>query len=606
VRRSWTGGGRAAALAVLAAAALAVSAQPAAAGPGEGAVLGVDTTLAGAGGSAGAEKPAPVDPHRARTGAGPRALGEGKHTVPNDLLKERLAEDEDEGEDAPSASALCQKYVPPTVPNPYRNPSPNVDVINGDTIVPVGSQAGCSAAQNETTIAVNNTNPRNLVAGANDYRTFNTREQRNDGAGWAYTTFDGGRTWKNVLPPHLTFATGAPAPLSYMDAAGDPAITFGPGNTVYYANLVFSRAAAPAGQQVATGLTVSTSHDGGLTWGEPSILQLDGVKPDGTPTPSYIFNDKEWIAADPHSGTVYVTWTRFTYDTSGRYLESPIYMRKSKDFGRTWSAATRVAPSLDGFKGGITPFNQGSNPQVGNDGTLYVAYQASVCAAADCGAADDHDAVVVATSRDGGTTFKNEEVATDYDFPDTLTKENFRLNSYPLTAYDRFTGQLWITWADDRNGTYSDRTSVKTNGDVFVVGSKLGGRGWTKVTKVGSGTDEFFPGVAAVGGRVAVSYYTRKYDPNGIGLDYAYSVGWGAGIDGSAVRRITTETANPQIQFVSVAPDGSEIQGVFIGDYSQVAMGWDFHIHPCWTDFRGKPGVTKPNQDVYTQSIPVL
>jgi hypothetical protein len=389
-----------------------------------------------------------------------------------------------------------------------------------------------------------------------------------------------------------------------MDSAGDPAITFGPGNTVYYANLVFSRAAPPTGQQPATGLAVSTSHDGGLTWSEPSILQLDGVKPDGTPTPSYVFNDKEWIAADPHTGTVYVTWTRFTYDTAGRYVESPIMVRKSKDFGRTWSAATRVAPGLDGFKGGITPFDQGSNPQVGNDGTLYVAYQASVCATAACSGVDDHDATVVATSRDGGKSFKNEEIGTNYDFPSTLTKEHFRLNSYPQTAYDRFTGQLWVTWADDRNGVYApDHTSVKTNGDVFVVGSRPGGHGWTKVSKVGSDSDEFFAGVAAVAGRVAVSYYTRAYDPNGIGLDYAYSVGWGSGVAGSPVRRITTETADPQIQFVSVAPDGTEIQGTFIGDYSQVAMGWDFHLHPCWTDFRGKPGVTKPNQDVYTQSI---
>jgi hypothetical protein len=589
--------GRATTIAVLAAAALAVGAQPALAAPAAGSGTPGGT----------AEKPAPTDPHRTAARPGIHALKEGEHTVPNDLLKDRLAEDEDEGADEPDASALCQKYVPPTVPNPYRNPAPNVDVISGDTIVPVGTQAGCSAAQNETTIAVNNTNPRNLVAGANDYRNFNTREQRNDGSGWAYTTFDGGRTWKNVLAPHLTFQTGATAPLSYMDSAGDPALTFGPGNTVYYANLVFSRAAPPAGQQQASGLAVSTSRDGGLIWGEPSIVQLDGVTPAGTPTPTYVFNDKEWIAADPHSGTVYVTWTRFTYDTAGRYLESPIMVKKSKDFGKTWSAATRVAPSLDGFKGGITPFDQGSNPQVGNDGTLYVAYEASVCETAACEDADDHDAVVVATSRDGGKSFRNEEVATDYDFPDTLTKENFRLNSYPLSAYDRLTGQLWITWADDRNGVYNpDHTSVRTNGDVFLVGSKRGGHGWGRVSKVGSATDEFFPGVAAVAGRVAVSYYTRKYDPNGIGLDYAYSVGWGDGINGSPVRRITTQTADPQIQFVAVAPDGSEIQGVFIGDYSQAAMGWDFVLHPCWTDFRGKPGVTKPNQDVYTQSIFVL
>jgi hypothetical protein len=597
VRRSWIHGRRAAALVALAVAALALGAQPAAAAG------------ARASGATG-DRPAPVDPNRANAAGkqrGPARTAEAEpaHTVPNELLRERLADAEEDADEPPSASALCQQFV--DKPNPYRNPAPNVDAINNDTIVNVGSQRGCSSAQNETTIAVNPTDPRNLVAGSNDYRVYNSREDRNDSSGWAYTSLDGGRSWNNVQLPHLTFQTGATAPLSYMDSAGDPVVTFGPGNTVYYANLVFSRADPGPGRQAASGLAVSVSHDGGLSWGEPSILELDGVDPDGTPTPAYVFNDKEWIAADPHSGTVYVTWTRFTYDTSGAYIESPIMVRKSTDFGRTWSAATRVAPALDGFSGGITPFDQGSNPQVGNDGTLYVAYEASVCGSAACDAADDHDAVVVATSRDGGRTFRNEEVATDYDFPETLTNENFRLNSYPLTAYDRLTGRLWITWADDRNGRYSDGgESVRTDGDVFVVGSKLGGHGWTGPLRVGSHSDEFFPAVAAVAGRVAVSYYTRTYDANGIGLDYAYSAGWGSGIGGAPVRRVTTQTSDPQIQFVAVEPDGTEVQGVFIGDYSGVAMGWDLRLHPCWTDFRGKPGVTKPNQDVYTQSVSAL
>jgi hypothetical protein len=35
-------------------------------------------------------------------------------------------------------------------------------------------------------------------------------------------------------------------------------------------------------------------------------------------------------------------------------------------------------------------------------------------------------------------------------------------------------------------------------------------------------------------------------------------------------------------------------------------MGFDLRIHPVWTDFRGSPGVTLPNQDVLTQSIPAF
>ena len=229
-----------------------------------------------------------------------------KHAQPlrvNALLD---GQDEDNGAPEPSLSALCQSYL--GAPNPYGNPAPNVDAIVGDSTVLVGSQAGCAAAQNETTVAVNPANPRNLVAGSNDYRVFNSRENRNDSSGFAYTSLDGGATWTNVVLPHLTFQTGATGALSDMDSAGDPAIAFGPHNTVYYANIAFSRL------NDGSAIIVNVSHDGGLTWGEPSIVALDGADASGNPVPTDIFNDKEWVAVDQTSGAAYVSWTRFGPD----------------------------------------------------------------------------------------------------------------------------------------------------------------------------------------------------------------------------------------------------------------------------------------------------
>lgn len=544
----------------------------------------------------------------ARAATAPRNSG---HTVPNPLLKEQFAAGGGDSTADPAVSALCQSYL--GHPTPYAPIRPNVDTIVGDTTVPTGSQTGCSAAQNETTVAVNPANPRNIVAGSNDYRIYNSRESRNDASGWAYTSFDGGRTWTNVELPKLNFQSGAAAPLSYMDSAGDPSVTFGPDDTVYYATLVFSRAAVPASQQSASGVAVSVSHDGGLHWGDPAIVHLDGVTAAGTPTPTNIFNDKEWVAADPRSGTVYLTWTQFTYDSAGNYLESPIVVSSSHDFGSTWTGMTRVSPSLTGFAGGITPFGSGSNPQVANDGTLYIAYESPVCVTAACNAPTDHDAVVMATSHDGGHSFRHTEVGLNFDFPvnndvnnNALTGENFRINSFPQLAYDRLTGHLWVTWADDRNGQYTNGTSVKTNGDVFLAES-ADGQGWSTASRIGTGADEVFPAVAARGGLVAVSYYTRAYDPNGIGLDFAYSAGRGDDLATAPIHRITGQSENPQVQFVGIgAVSGKVLQGTFIGDYTAVGMGSDFRIHPVWTDFRGNPGTTLPNQDVVTQSIPVL
>ncbi|WP_020141789.1 sialidase family protein [Terracoccus sp. 273MFTsu3.1] len=523
-----------------------------------------------------------------------------KHAQPlrvNELLDGR---DEDNGAPEPTISALCQSFL--GAPNPYANPAPNVDAIVGDSIVQVGSQAGCAAAQNETTVAVDPANPRHLVAGANDYRLFNSREARNDSYGFAYTSLDGGATWTNVALPHLTFQTGATGALSDMDAAGDPAIAFGRNNTVYYANIAFSRL------NDGSAITVNVSHDGGFTWSEPTILALDGADANGNPVPTDFFNDKEWVGVDQNSGAAYVSWTRF--GPSG----SPIVVTKSIDGGTTWSAPTSVTPAFT--PGGVTPFDQGSFPLVGSDGAVYIAYEGAVCQTLACDQATDHDAVIVAKSTNGGASFASREVSADFDFPfnadvgsPTLTGENFRINSYPSMAIDRTNNRLYVTWADDRNGSYdSSGQSTKTNGDVFVATSGNGVQ-WQAPVRLGSSADEVFPAVAAYNGRVAVSTYTRSFDTGGIGLDVVMNGATGIGnIKKSPTVRVTTQTSNPQVQFVTVgAVSGQVLQGAFIGDYTSIAMGSDLVAHPVWTDFRGNPTLTgsTPNQEVYSASMPV-
>jgi hypothetical protein len=570
--------------------------------------------------SAAPTRPAPVD--QPSTGAAAARTAAPRSAAPaaapdlrrNPGLKAVLSEkDADRAGDDPVLSALCQKGI--DRPNPYRRPAPNVDQIVGDTIVTVGSQAGCSAAQNENTIAVNPENPRNLVAGTNDYRVFNSREQRNDSSGWAYTSFNGGRTWKNIELPHLTYQTGGTGAFAQMDGAGDPVLAFGPHNTVYYGNIVFSRGTpAAGGTEAPSGIAINVSHDGGLHWSEPVMVQMNGVDRAGNPIASHIFNDKIWLAADPHSGRVYVTWSRFKDTPDGGYLESPIVLKASSDYGRTFGPRRRVDTTLDAFTpGGLTPFSQGSNPKVGRNGTLYIAYEGEQCATLACDqlGTTDRNVTVVATSHDHGRTFTKSIVGTNYDFPfndalgtETLTGENFRVNAYPQLAYDWHSDVLALTWSDDRNGVYDSATgeSIKTDADNILAFSR-GGRHWTAPRALGTPQDEFFGAVAIHRGVVAVSSYTRHYARNGVDLDYAYWSNGRARGHGLRLHRVTTQSSNPNIQFVGTDDEGNEVQGLFIGDYTGVALGSDGVLHPCWTDFRGKPGVTKPNQDSYTQAI---
>jgi len=126
-----------------------------------------------------------------------------------------------------------------------------------------------------------------------------------------------------------------------------------------------------------------------------------------------------------------------------------------------------------------------------------------------------------------------------------------------------------------------------------------------------------FPSVAALNGRLAVTYYTRDYaigstavichlrtndvptaippvpTVNSVCMDYAAKSALSTGAFGPQVR-LSTESSNPYVQFA----DGS-----FIGDYSQVAIGSSGTAYGAWTDFRGKPGVTPANQDVMIQAF---
>src|SRR4051812_3146648 len=179
--------------------------------------------------AAAAKPPAPDGAHvKAPAGTDRRSAARSdeagpRHTNPNPLLKEVLGEEDDDRADEPAApGSLCQDFI--GKPNPYRPPAPNVDAITGDAIVQAGTQTGCSTAQNETTIAVNPANPRNIVAGSNDYRLFNSREGRNDGSGLAHNRFDGGGTWENVFLPPITFMKRAKGGPSDMDFAGGPGL----------------------------------------------------------------------------------------------------------------------------------------------------------------------------------------------------------------------------------------------------------------------------------------------------------------------------------------------------------------------------------------------
>jgi hypothetical protein len=460
------------------------------------------------------------------------------------------------------------------------------DAIVGDTTFALAMNTHCYNPQNESNIVVNPTNSNNVVTSANEYRI--------DGAE-VYVSMDGGATWTNVVVPGRTGFTGGKGVFARLGDCGDPVLAFAPDGTLYYSGIVC------AGNSIAffSGLTVSASHDGGLTWGKPTMVGFNDS--------NNIFNDKEWLTVGT-DGTIYFTWTRFKYTPSVGYVASPIVLSKSTDGGKTF---TEWVPVSDASH----PYDQGSVPLVAPDGTLYVAYEGNTPSSGLIA-----DAIIVARSTDGGKTFVNTEVARAYDdyncYPinlnqrQTLSGEQFRINSFPSFAIDPTNGHLAITWADDQanpgcgyekggsfTGTTSNQVKLITSDDGLT---------WSAPRVITTGVaDKVYPAVGANAGRVFISYYTREYSPTTadcqamyqdtstlalttsggpVCLDFAFR---SSSDNFASETRLTNQSSNPYITFA----------GAFIGDYNGAVVTSSGAALTVWADFRGNPGVTDPNMD---------
>ena len=472
--------------------------------------------------------------------------------------------------------AQCQTYDNVNNVNPYNPFLTSINAIVGDNYNQgAGVNQDCRTPQNETAIAVNPANPNNLVAGANDYReccVVSAGTLRNDGSGYVYVSTDGGANWQNIKLPGLGPNADPIGTFKRVTSVGDPAIAFGKNNTVYYANIAFNRV------DEADAIIVSVSHDGGLTWDKPTLVAFSGGKT--------FFNDKVYVGADANSGKAYISWTRFKDNPQYGYVESPIVVARTADYGKTWSDWVDVS--------GPYKYNQGSVPVVAPDGTVYISFEGAV-------AADNYsDYNIVAKSTDGGKSFTQQVVSRNVDenFPifggrGVLTGLHFRTNTFAALTVDRVTGKLYLAWADNSKGN-STTTSVQ----VFIQ-SSMDGVNWTAPKQLTTTVeDKIYPWVAANDNNVIVSFYTREFAGSAsLEIDYAYVGSNDGGTTWTSSTRLTEQSSDPGIQFTA---------GAFIGDYTGVAVGSDNVAHPIWTDFRGKPGTTSPNQDAVTARVLLL
>ena len=425
--------------------------------------------------------------------------------------------------------------------------------------------------QVEPSVSSNPANPVQLVAGfadsQNDPVAF-------DNAPGVSLSADGGKTWVSpnggpTLPDPPGFLWGNRNLATHL-AAGDSAVAWGLGNTVYFSTLGFHNHRTPPNNDCASGgLYVYRSDDGGNTWSLPA----NGPAIPNTQT---VFRDKEYIAVDsnlssPFAGRVYMVWDDDIYSgcpqffdgTQKNFITRTISFSFSTDGGATWAAPVALA----------TGCLVAAVPAVALNGDLYVAWF-------DCNSGVRQ---MVRKSSTGGVAFAPAVAAASglIAAPSPLIGSNFRVGSFPAIATDPTDANLvYITWSSDNGPSQTD---------VFVTRSFNAGASWNTPVRVnddpvGNPRDQFFPWIAVDNdGTVRVMWGDDRLDllnPGGKLYDIFMAESLDHGASFGPNIRVTTESSNPDF-------DG--FNGTFIGDY----FGLSASGVAVWGDTRSG------NQDIF-------
>ena len=178
-------------------------------------------------------------------------------------------------------------------------------------------------AEVEPWVSANPEDDDNLVAVWQQDRWSNGGAQGN----LTGVSFDRGRSWSRPTPPRFSRCAGGE-----YDRASDPWVSFGGDGSAHQIALAISA------DQTISAILVSSSRDGGRTWGPITTLQRD--------TSAALFNDKESITADPRNGRfVYAVWDRLQIENPAnplsRFSGDTLFAR-STDGGRTWEPTRTI------------------------------------------------------------------------------------------------------------------------------------------------------------------------------------------------------------------------------------------------------------------------
>ena len=423
---------------------------------------------------------------------------------------------------------------------------------------------------NEPTLAINPTDPNNIVAAANDYNTPT-------GVPWCgfYTSFDGGETWREGLVPGYPDDSGT-SELSGFQGAGDPVLATSSSGEFYLAGIAFKRSRNPL-NPIGFGLNIGRSSCLFVARSSDNGASFDKVSIVFTALQSVItFHDKEWLAVDQNNGNVYVCWSMFHV-----MALSQLAFSRSMDNGQSWSRPIIISE----FESAEMQI-QGSAIVVDNSGNIHVTW-------IDFSA----NQVRHALPTDQGQSFSNPtSIAPITPIPGNLPNGNYRTPTMTMLAVDNsdsnLSGSLYVTWADYSHG----------DSDVFLAYSNDNGNSWDGPVRVNNdteenGLDQFFPAVAVSNdGLVHVTFYDRRNDENNTLLEYW----WAISFDGGQTFPVNFKLSNAAFNG-DYSRDGDND---FIGDYTGVVATNDT-VAAVWCDTR-EGSEDDGDSEIYFVGVPYL
>ncbi|MDH3281396.1 MAG: glycoside hydrolase [Gammaproteobacteria bacterium] len=430
-------------------------------------------------------------------------------------------------------------------------PTAAVNAQVPDQNVNVSNLAG---TQSEVGIAVDPTNPQNLVAVSNNNADISR-------LGVWFST-DGGLTWTANFLDENEDGLGA------GDSRFDPNVAFDSDGNVY---VVYSTTGSD------NRLLLARSTNGGQNFNQVTTVTTDA------PTASNLHTAMVTTRSDGGAATpddVLVVWAR--PQAGGESIEAAL----SLDAGATFP--TINSNINDALQRTFLPW-----AAVDDMGDFQVVWEVNTGGGAGVIFHDTLDGTTLVDGVDNQVTTVQitDFAAATSKIPAQPDRGLFSVSTIDV---DRTTGRIFVSYTD-RPNTLSNDT------DIYVRTSDDSGATWSARTQINDDvttTSQFMPHLAMdqTTGFVAVTWYDARNDvANNQQVDVYVSVSKDGGLTWTANQQVTT--ARSDESNANAAANGNNY-GEYFGLIAQ-----DGVAHAAWTDGRAANYTAGTNEDVYTALI---